>query len=486
MQKLFVTLVLLACTGYLQAKVVLPSTFTNNMVLQQKSKVPLSGTATADHPVKVTTSWNNKTYKATAGADGRWSLQISTPSYGGPYSITFDDGETLTLENILIGEVWICSGQSNMEMNVNGSNGGWGQVYGYEEEVATADYPQIRHLMVKHTTSATPVAEAAIREGGWEICSPQTVSNFSAVAYFFARNLYKKNGVPIGLIHTSWGGTIAEAWVSGGALKTMPDFKATVEKNEAAGAEAFKDNNPNRATALYNAMIYPFITFPVRGAIWYQGESNAGRAYQYRTLFPLLIKDWREKWKNPKMPFFFVQLASFRDQKENPDESDWAELREAQAMTLSLPNTGMAVAIDIGDAKDIHPKNKQDVGNRLALNARAKVYGEKVVFAGPVYQGQKVEGGKIRLTFKSPDGLVAKDGGALKGFSIAGADKKFHWATAEIQGNDIIVSCPEVTAPVAVRYAWADNPANNLVNKTGLPAPPFRTDEWAGITINNK
>jgi len=486
MRKLYMMLALLACAGYIQAKVVLPSTFTDNMVLQQKSKVLLSGTATADQRVKVTTSWNNKTYKAKVGADGRWSLRVTTPSYGGPYTITFDDGETFTLNNILIGEVWICSGQSNMEMNVNGSNGGWGQVFGYEKEVAEADYPQIRHIMVKHTTSAVPLTEAAIREGGWEVCSPKTVANFSAVAYFFARNLYKKNGVPIGLIHTSWGGTIAEAWVSGEALKTMPDFKATVEKNEAAGAEAFKDNNPNRATALYNAMIHPLINFPVRGAIWYQGESNAGRAYQYRELFPLLIKDWRAKWKNKDMPFFFVQLASFKKEKENPDESDWAELREAQARTLSLPNTGMAVIIDIGDAVDIHPRNKQDVGNRLALNARAKVYGEQVVFAGPVYQRQTVEGGKIRLSFQSPAGMMAKDGSALKGFSIAGADKKFHWATAEIQGNDIIVSCPEVTAPVAVRYAWADNPACNLVNKDGLPASPFRTDEWAGVTINNK
>jgi sialate O-acetylesterase len=488
MRKLFTIVILLACTGYLQAKVVLPSNFTDNMVLQQKERVLLSGTATPDQKVKITTSWNNKAYKAKAGADGTWSVRVATPAYGGPYTITFDDGDVLTLNNILIGEVWICSGQSNMEMNINGTkSGGWGQVYDFEKEVAEADYPQIRMLTVKQTTSAVPLAQAAVRESGWEICSPQTASSWSAVAYFFARTIYKKTGVPIGLIHTSWGGTIAEAWVSGGALKTMPDFKEKVEKLEAEGEPAFKDKNPNRSTALYNAMIHPFLNFPVRGAIWYQGESNADRAYQYRELFSLLIKDWRAKWKNPKMPFYFVQLASFKKEKPEPAESDWAELREAQTMALSLPYTGMAVTIDIGDALDIHPRNKQDVGKRLALNALAKTYGEKVVYSGPVYQALVLEGNKARVRFEPQEGgLMAKDGAALKGFAVAGADKKFYWATAVIDGNDIIVSCPEVATPVAVRYAWAHNPANNLVNKEGLPASPFRTDSWAGVTVNKK
>jgi sialate O-acetylesterase len=246
-------------------------------------------------------------------------------------------------------------------------------------------------------------------------------------------------------------------------------------------------NNPNRPTVLYNAMIYPFIQYSIRGAIWYQGESNAGRAYQYRSLFPALIKDWRKNWGGGDLPFYFVQLANFMKASDGPEESAWAELREAQLKTLSLPKTGMAVAIDIGDPIDIHPKNKQEVGRRLALIALANTYNQKVSYSGPLYQSSKVEGNKITLSFTHTDGgLKTKGGSALSGFAIAGADKKFHWANATITGNQVIVSSDDVTSPVAVRYSWANNPNGNLYNAADLPASPFRTDDWQGVTVNNK
>jgi sialate O-acetylesterase len=246
-------------------------------------------------------------------------------------------------------------------------------------------------------------------------------------------------------------------------------------------------NNPNRPTVLYNAMIYPFIQYSIRGAIWYQGESNAGRAYQYRSLFPALIKDWRKNWGGGDLPFYFVQLANFMKASDGPEESAWAELREAQLKTLSLPKTGMAVAIDIGDPVDIHPKNKQEVGRRLALIALANTYNQKVSYSGPLYQSSKVEGNKITLSFTHTDGgLKTKGGSVLSGFAIAGADKKFHWANATISGNQVIVSSDNVTSPVAVRYSWANNPNGNLYNAADLPASPFRTDDWQGVTVNNK
>ncbi len=631
------------------------------MVLQQKDNVPLWGTANADKEVKISTSWNTKSYTARSDNNGKWKISVSTPSYGGPYSITFDDGEVLTLSNILIGEVWICSGQSNMEMPLEG----WGKIMNYKQEIAAANYPEIHLLQVQKNTSTTPLLDIKADGNGWQECSPNTIAGFSSVAYFFARNLYESKHIPIGVIHTSWGGTIAEAWTSGPSLKKMPEFAATVErmendkdyeKNQEANyqkgiqswnqALAVKDpgfkagkamwaepgldaaswktmnlptvwekagladfdglvwfrkkvtipsgwegkaltlslgpvddndvtyfngveigktegwdrprtyivpaglvkkgdnyiavrvfdgsggggiygepeslflkdpagekislagnwnyrvalkigeipplpvlasSGPNRPTVLYNAMINPLIPYAIKGAIWYQGESNADRAYQYRELFPLMISDWRKNWNRGNFPFYFVQLANYMKPDENPSESAWAELREAQTMTLSLPNTGIAVAIDIGEEKDIHPKNKQEVGRRLALIALANVYGEAVAWSGPLYKSSKTEGDKIRLSFTHTDkGLIAKGGNEVKGFAIAGADRKFYWAQAVIDGNEVVVSSPQVTNPVAVRYAWGNNPACNLYNGAELPASPFRTDKWEGITAGKK
>ncbi|MBB6236465.1 sialate O-acetylesterase [Pedobacter sp. AK013] len=647
---------LLFTSQFIQAKILLPSVFGNNMVLQQKTNAAIWGQADAGKAVKVTVSWNKINYGAIADANGNWKIKVATPGYGGPYTITISDGELLVLNNVLIGDVWICSGQSNMEMPL----AGWGKILNYEKEISEAKFPNIRLLQVDHVTSNSPINDAKVANDGWQECSPKYIAGFSSTAYFFAREVYEKTKIPIGLIHTSWGGTIAEAWTSAESLKKMADFSAAVDKFQKsaknpstvsyeerlqnwvkitvdkdsgnldgqmkwaltesanwknmtlptlwedaalknldgvvwftkkitipenwkingaklnlgtiddnditfingvkvgetvgynigrtytipanllkvgenvitvrvfdsggggglygdakdlnltnASAEKislagewkykigldfkniepkpFEENGPNRVTVLYNAMIHPYQQFSIKGAIWYQGEANADRAYQYRELFPAMIKDWRQKWAQGDFPFYFVQLANFMQVDNAPVESAWAELREAQQKTLALPNTGMATIIDIGDAKDIHPKNKQEVGRRLALIALAKTYGQKINYSGPVYQSNKIEGKQVFLTFgNSQNGLKAADGAALTGFAIAGADKKFYWAKASIRGNQIIVSSDQVANPVAVRYAWGNNPVCNLVSNDGLPASPFRTDTWKGLTFGKK
>lgn len=482
--KLILSIGILFISMQLSAKVTLPAFFTDNMVLQQNSEVLFWGKTTSSQ-VKVTTSWDKNTYTAKATRDGSWSIKVKTPTASlVPFEVKISDGKAVTLKNVLIGEVWICSGQSNMEMPL----AGWGKVKDYEQEISNADYPYIRLLHIAKTTGNQPVDSIKLQNGGWKECSSASIPEFSSVAYFFGRSLFKDLNVPIGLINTSWGGTLAEAWVSAGSLESMLDYANAVNEIKNNTKPTVTElNSPNRSTVLFNAMIYPLIKFPVRGAIWYQGEANADtwKSYQYRELFPLLIADWRKQW-NENMPFYFVQLANFRDVNQEPEESTWAELREAQAKTLNLENTGMAVTIDIGEAKDIHPKNKQEVGRRLSLIARANTYGEKIDFSGPVYESYKVEGNKVRISFKYSEGLKTKDGQQLKGFAIAGLDHKFHWAEATIDGNEVVVSCPEVNFPVAVRYAWANNPVCNLCNSANLPASPFRTDDWPGLTYGKK
>ena len=473
---------LLSCTLILNsyADVRLPALVGSNMVLQRNK--PLNIWGWADKGEKVTIAFRKGTYTAITAANGQWKVQLPAQIAGGPFTMTISGHNTIKLDNILVGDVWVASGQSNMEMPVKG----WGKVLNFEQEIAAANYPQIRFFQVKHTTSTVPQDDVTPWEGGWQVCSPQSVPEFSSVGYFFAREIYGHQHIPVGVIHSSWGGTIAEAWTSGESLKKMPAFADSVKAFESL-ATPQSPSNPNKVTLLYNAMLHPLLPYTIRGAIWYQGESNAGRAYQYRELFPLMIKDWRKQWKNGDFPFYFVQLANFKDKKDQPEESDWAELREAQLMTLSLPNTGMASAIDIGDVKDIHPKNKQEVARRLSLIARAKVYGEKIPYSGPVYQSKQVVGNKVVLTFKhADDGLVAKKSSTLKGFEIAGADKKFHWAEASISGNRVTVWSSKVANPVAVRYSWANNPDGNLYNGAGLPASPFRTDSFQGVTFGKQ
>ena len=620
----------------------LGSLFGDHMVLQHDQPVKIWGWAAPGESVTVTLK--QQTASATAGDDGKWNLQLAAPGVGDPFSVKVaGKSETLELTDVVGGEVWICGGQSNMEWQVRSSKNP-------EVEIAAANYPMIRHIKIAHTTSLAPEEKAS--NSGWTVCSPETAGNYTAVGYYFARQLHQDLRVPVGLVDSNWGGTIIEAWISGDSLKTHPDFKSQVEKMQAAARDpeeakmlgkkidawnrayrqmqrtpveswqgvsvddsswgtqnvpsyweeqGFEDidgvawyrrkvsipdqwkgkaltlslgviddaditwvngtkvgendrwdtkrkydvpaelansnelsiavkvtdwnlgggivgdaselsigpagetpvslagewkfkldpatekigprpqgigTNQNQPMVLHNAMINPLLPFSNRGAIWYQGESNADRGRQYRTLMPLLVNDWRKAWGND-MSFYWVQLANFQAPTENPYDSHWAELREAQTMTLSLPKTGQAVIIDIGDARDIHPKNKQDVGKRLALIALAKDYGKDVKYSGPMYKLMATEGEKIRIQFDFPEGLSAKGGGELKRFEMCGEDKKFYWADAVVDGQSVVVSSDKVKSPVAVRYAWAENPEGcNLTNETGLPASPFRTDDW--------
>lgn len=639
-----IALLFAACSGGAGVLELSP-VFSDNMVLQQQSTVPIWGKAAPKANVDVTPSWGGNTYGTKTDANGNWKTAVPTPEAGGPYTIIIRSGLTKdTLKNVMLGEVWICSGQSNMEMPL----AGWGRVQNFEQEIAAANYPNIRLLQLDKQCNVKPQENFTVQGGGWQVCSPAAIANFSSTAYFFGRDLHQSLGdVPIGLINTSWGGTVAEAWTSAGSLAAMHDFDEalTLQKGQtneslealyrtqyeewnqqlqAADASTGKgweaadfgdadwktmklpalweerglsnfdgivwfrttidvpqswagkeltlalgeidDNDvtyfngtqvgatdgyniprqytvpaelvkagknlvavrvtdgggggglwagqnnfyvqladnqkitlagnwkynialdlkslapqpvspshPNRPSVLYNAMIHPLVQFPIKGAIWYQGESNSSRAEQYRTLFPLLINDWRKQW-GYDFPFYFVQLANY---KANASEN-WPALREAQWQTLSVPNTGMAVTIDIGDAKDIHPKNKQEVGKRLALWAKAKTYEQDLPYSGPLYSGYKVEGSKIRLSFTHTDGgLKSSNGKALKGFIIAGNDKKFYEADAKIVGNEVVVSSPKVAHPISVRYAWKDHPEGaNLSNGAGLPASPLRTDDF--------
>ncbi|MHB9026562.1 MAG: sialate O-acetylesterase [Armatimonadota bacterium] len=481
------------------ADVKLPAVFCDNMVLQRGIADPVWGWAAPGE--QVTVSIAGQQVKATAGADGNWKAKLAPLQAGGPFEMTVAGNNTLTLKNVMVGEVWVCSGQSNMEWVVRNVNNA-------AQEIAAANYPGIRMFTVTKIISYEPKANCT---GWWAICSPQTVSAFSAVGYFFGRELHKALGVPVGLINTSWGGTPAQSWTDrqsyldnpllkptmdytdsamqkyANATETaMREWLAAVDKAKAEGkplpTPPFVPGDPRSSaampTGLYNGMVAPLIPFGIAGAIWYQGESNAGQPALYRTLFPAMISGWRRAWGQGDFPFLFVQLANFYAQQTTPVESGWAELREAQTLTLALPNTGMATIIDIGEAGDIHPRNKQDVGKRLALWAQAQTYGKKdVVYSGPMYDSMTVEGNKIRLRFQHlGGGLVTKDGGPLKGFAIAGADGKFVWADTVIDGDSIVVSSAEVANPTIVRYAWANNPVCNLYNKAGLPAVPFRTD----------
>ena len=364
----------------------------------------------------------------------------------------------------------------------------------HQEETAEAKYPSIRIFKVERSTARVPQSDV---EGKWIECSPETVGDISAVGYFFARELHQRLKRPIGIIQAAHSGAVCEAWTSLAVLKSDPDFSQILERAEKANGDPNQANNPNRASVLYNGMIAPLQGFPmqkgfsIKGTIWYQGESNATRAYQYRKLFPLMIADWRKGWGNGDFPFLFVQLANYLPEKTKPDhpvepeESAWAELREAQSMALAVPKTGMAVTIDIGEPRDIHPRNKQEVGRRLALTALKVAYGQDVVASGPIFKSMKIAGPQVELEFQSDDGLVV-NGEVLEGFALASADRKFVWASGRIEGDRIIVSHPEIREPVAVRYAWSDNPKGNLVNRSGLPASPFRTDDWAGVTVLNR
>ena len=654
-------------TPKLAADVRLPALFTDHMVLQRGMKAPVWGWAAPGDAITVQLGEHHTTAKT--NRDGEWHAKLGPLDAGGPYTLTISGRNTITLSDVLVGDVWLASGQSNMWWPVKSGDIG---VADRDAEAAAANYPNIRFFSVPPVTSLKPKADLDAK--GWVPCTPETVAPFSAVAYFFGRDLHQALNVPVGLIHSSWGGTVCEAWTSEGALRKLKDFDATLdqmaqaapnmEKAEAeylhalaawnetldgydkgtregvplwadreldtaewrtaqlpglwenagyADLDGFmwyrkvvelpeewaghdltlslgpindmdrtyfngtlvgahegenfasvprvysvpgnlvvpqvnvvavrvydrgnvggiygneeglylsladmpdvapiplagvwqnrpgaylrdipgqpeppllRAGNPNVPTVLYNAMIAPLVPYGIKGAIWYQGESNVDRAYQYRALFPAMISDWRKQWGQGDFPFVYVQLANFLPRVDEPTASAWAELREAQLMTLDLPKTGMATIIDIGEADNIHPQNKQEVGRRLSLWARHLANGESLVYSGPLYQSHTIAGNSVRIQFDHRGGgLTTPENVPLTGFAVAGADRKFVWADAQIEGDTVVVSSPAVPDPVAVRYGWANNPACNLYNAEGLPASPFRTDTWPGITVANK
>jgi len=636
------------------ADVSMPYVFSSNMVLQRNMDIPVWGWASPGE--RITISLGEQKIRAKAEESGKWLVKLSALEAGGPYVMTIEGKNEIKFSNVMIGDVWVCSGQSNMEWRVLQSNN-------VEEEIASANHPDIRLFTVPNKIDKEPQNNTDPSE--WLVCTPEVIGSFSAVGYFFGRQLNKDLDIPIGLINTTWGGTEVESWTSAESIQDDPDFaeelinlksldtdkaQEEIEKefenwlqafrqldagyndgvyewassdqdysdwdqmelpglwedlglegldgvvwfvkevdlsdqeidngfdmnlgpiddsdivwvNGSKVGETFNIYNKNRKyhvapeilkqgintilvrvedyaggggiygdknqmylesygsrmslagfwkykvgtnkmppgqprsdfgpnsypTLLFNAMINPLLPYGIKGAIWYQGESNAGRAYQYRRIFPLMITDWRSHWGQGNFPFLFVQLANFMQPKDPPTESTWAELREAQTMTLSLPATGMATIIDIGEADDIHPRNKQDVGKRLALSAYRIAYGKDIVYTGPTYESMKVEGNKVYIKLSNTgSGLEVRDPyGYLKGFTVAGKDKKFYWAKAQkIDDNTVVVHSDKVSTPVAVRYGWADNPHDlNLYNKEGLPANPFRTDEWQGVTYGKK
>ncbi len=481
---------------------------TDGMVLQQKMTVNIWGTA--DKGEKVSVSFRGKSGSATADEQGRWKVSLDSGAAGGPFPMNITGNNKLDYQNVYVGEVWVCSGQSNMQWAIS-------QCDASDKKAAETTPPNrnLRLFYVKRIPQAKPVDDVevqAVDGQNWTDANPKTALPFSATAYFFGRDLQAALKVPVGLIHTSWGGTRAEAWTSRSTLDKDPIYRSE--------AQPGPKMNPNTASVLYNGMIHPLLNYRIKGAIWYQGESNAlsgpAVAHRYRELFPMMIQNWRADWQQGDFPFYFVQLAPWRAVTKEPRDSDWALLCESQSLTLKLPNTGMAVITDYGHEMDIHPTPKRPVGERLSLNARALTYGEKIVYSGPMFKDMQVSGGKAVLNFDHVGGgLVAKEmvptdprkskmktkegqeietvgyGWRVKegsskadliGFAVCGSDKKFHNAKAEIMGDTVVVSCDAVPSIVAVRYGWADHPLCNLFNQEGLPASPFRTDDFSSVT----
>lgn len=476
-------LLILICfiTIIANANVRIAKIFGSNMVLQQRQENPVWGWANKGEEIVIT--FGGKTIVTRANEHGKWMAKLPSLDYGGPYEMVIKGSNTILFENIMIGEVWFCSGQSNMDFPVKSA-------INSKEEIETADFPKIRVFKLSRMVSQTPAED--LEHGEWKVCTPESISEFSAVGYFFGRNLFQNLNVPIGLIHSAWGGSVAESWTSALTIENDPDFKDKLK--ELAGLDESKCQalktpavNPNDyPTLLFNGMVNPVIPLGIQGVIWYQGESNVNFAKQYQRVFPAMIVDWRKHWKQGDFSFLFVSLANHKEPDKQPTESRWAELRVAQTKTLALPKTGMALAIDLGDAYDIHPKNKQDVGRRLALSALKATYGKKLVHVGPMFHKVRFDSTKAVVTFyETGSGLITRNKyGYVNCFAIAGADKKFVWAQARITGkNTVEVFSDSVKNPVAVRFAWSDNPDDfNLYNNESLPANPFRTDDWPGIT----
>ena len=457
---------LLVLSVMVKAEIKLPAIFGDNMVMQQQTDAAIWGSATAGSTVRITTSWNKKSYSARAGSDGKWKVKVTTPVAGGPYSITISEGKTIILRNVLIGEVWVCSGQSNMEMPMKGYRNQ--PITGSNEFIASSSNPQIRLITVPKVTSLTPLDDF---QGSWKLCEPENVSEFSATAYFFGLMLNKSLGVPIGLINTSWGGTRIEPWISEAGFKNF-SWVSLPDKN--IQQEKLSQQTP---TVLYNAMVNPIAGYGIRGAIWYQGESNRNEYMQYEKLMPGLALNWRAMWDVGDFPMYYVQIAPF---DYGPVGANSAFLREAQLKaSTAIPNFGMACIMDTGEKDCIHPANKKAAGDRLAYLALVKTYGKKgFACEGPVLKEVKVEGNQVKLTFDNAPNGLASFGKELKCFEVAGANKRFYPAQAFITGTGITLFSPVVNEPVAVRYAFKDFIIGDLFNIEGIPASSFRTDDW--------
>jgi len=516
----------LFATALASADIRLPAIIGDHMVMQQETRASLWGWADPGERIQVSASWSPDSATALAGADGRWRVDLSTPAAGGPYTIALTGKNQLNLTDVLVGEVWLCSGQSNMQMPLKHPTPGYDvPVLNHEEEIRKANHPDIRLFLVPYTATDEPADGG---KGEWKRCSPDSVERFSAIGYFFARKLNQDLGVPVGMIAASQGASALESWTShevlaahreyapileryAKALRDLPVAKQKYETDIAAWkaqspAEQARTVQPWRPfgdykfcapSTLWNGMIHPLVPFALRGVLFYQGEENSIWTLDYETLFERMVQSWREAWGNPDLFFDYAQLSSYDvnrltpigrywvewhpngDTKATISDDSWARVQEAQLKSRSIPNAGMAVTIDIGEPLNIHPPDKQEVARRLALNALAKVYGKSVVYSGPIYDSMRVDGAKAVIGFErlqSP--LAAKGGRPLVGFKVAGADRIFHQAEARIDGDKVVVFSPDVPHPVAVRYAWGSDPENNLINEAGLPASPFRTDNW--------
>jgi sialate O-acetylesterase len=503
------------------ADVKLPGVFGDHMVLQRGLAVPVWGWAEPGEEVTVRFAGQEK--EATTDGLGKWTVRLEPVEANNEgRSLEIVGSNKVVLRDVLVGDVWVCSGQSNMEWPVSASMNA-------QQEIAAAKFPAIRLFDVRgHITAPLPQTDAP---GNWQVCSPETVPGFSAVGFYFGRHLHRESGVPVGLIGTNWGGTRIEPWTPPVGFRSVPElrslaaevnrFDPTVPEGKKTWESYFQNvedwagrsraalragaplpapiprpgfTSGGQPTAIYHAMVHPLAPYGIRGAIWYQGESNGGEGIEYFHKMQALIGGWRQVWNQGEFPiyFYFVQLANWQQPNDEPAGGDgWARVREAQRQALTIPHTGMAVTTDIGEAGDIHPRNKQDVGVRLARWALRDVHGKQMVVSGPLYREMKVEGKAIRVSFDHVGGglIVGQkqglaptqevDGGKLKRFAIAGEDRQWHWADAQIDGDTVVVSCGDVPKPVAVRYAYSMNPEGaNLYNQEGLPAAPFRTDNW--------
>ena len=452
------TIILTGCSDTSELK--LPALFSNNLLLQQNTNVSIWGWYRPGAKVTVKGSWMDSSEGAKCDKNKKWLVKIPTPSAGGPYTMVINAGKTYFIYGVMIGEVWLCSGQSNMEMPLKGWEGQ--PILNSDAAIASANYPNIRFFQVERANSEVPLDDCV---GKWTMCTPETAAEFSAVGYFFGRELFQKLNVPVGLIHSSWGATPLEAWTRGEALRDIPDIGERLEK--------FEDREEYQyPSVLYHGMIHPLIPYTIKGVIWYQGESNTYDPELYAEMFPAMILDWRIVWDQEEFPFYFVQIAPYIYEKNR----DPLGLRQAQLEAMKVKNTGMVVTMDIGDPNNIHPANKQEVGKRLVLWALAKDYGFNTwECSGPIYRDKIVEGRNVRILFDYVGSGLTSRGGRLRFFEIAGSNKRFVSANAYIAGDTVIVSSTQIRNPVHVRYLWSNRDQPSLYNRDGLPASPFTT-----------